>query len=238
MKVFISWSGEHSQSVAEMLRRWIPALIPSVTPWMSEIDLEAGKEWALYLHKALEEADFGIICATNSIYNASSWMIYEFARLTGKNIAVCPYSIDLEPTRIAGSPLAQYQAKRADKTGTRELIFAINATLKENAISERRLRRAFEQQWPRLRRKLKKPFQKQTEPKIQMLSEDMIKNIVGTFDEFAKKKPANLSKKFTLTFSGASWTAEISDANKNSKIFYYDKASLRWIESKIRKLHK
>ena len=111
--------------------------MPTVTPWMSERDLEVGKSWTAYLDKALEDADFGIACTTSSNYDAP-WISYEFGNLTGKKIAVCPYLIDLEPPDLIGTPLAQYQAKRTDKTGTWELLSAINMSHKEKAISERK----------------------------------------------------------------------------------------------------
>jgi len=212
-----------------------------VIPWMSEVDIEAGGKWLFTLDDALKdkEVEFGIACLTNSNCN-STWIHYETGMLAEKKIAVCPYLIDLEPSDILESPLTQFQAKRADKTGTWELIHAINKSLEEGALPEGRLRQAFERRWPVLRSTLKKLSQNQFEERAQRNSEDMMRIIVESFRELAKRKPMKLPKdwKVTLTISGTLWTAEISDTNKNSAMIYYDEASLQWIESRIRKIYK
>jgi hypothetical protein len=62
MKVFISWSKQVSQQVAEALRDWLPLVIQDVEPWMSKADLEAGVRWGQELSARLQEIDFGIVC--------------------------------------------------------------------------------------------------------------------------------------------------------------------------------
>lgn len=53
MKLFISWSGEISHKVAVVLRDWIPAVIPSITPWVSTEDIRKGTRWGAELAKEL-----------------------------------------------------------------------------------------------------------------------------------------------------------------------------------------
>ena len=64
MKVFISWSGDRSQAVANAFKEWLPMVLQYVEPWVSEKDINAGERWAQMIAGELEQANFGIICLT------------------------------------------------------------------------------------------------------------------------------------------------------------------------------
>ena len=40
MKVFISWSGELSKNIAEVIKKWLPCIIQSVEVFFSPDDIE------------------------------------------------------------------------------------------------------------------------------------------------------------------------------------------------------
>ena len=40
MKVFISWSGQHSKKLGEALRDWLPGVLQLVTPYFTPSDIE------------------------------------------------------------------------------------------------------------------------------------------------------------------------------------------------------
>ena len=63
-KVFISWSGEPSRTVAFALNRWLPNVMHIVEPWMSHENIRAGTRWSEEISQALSEIHFGIICVT------------------------------------------------------------------------------------------------------------------------------------------------------------------------------
>jgi hypothetical protein len=155
MKIFISWSGAKSRAVALALRKWIPDVLQTVKPWVSEVDIDAGARWSRAIEKELSETSFGILCLTRSNQNAA-WLLFESGALakTLSDTYVCPYLVDLNPADLSAGPLAQFQAKLANKEDTWELICAINKACNANSLSEENLRRAFNRWWPDLEKAL------------------------------------------------------------------------------------
>src|SRR4029078_7974867 len=111
MKIFISWSGERSQDLAEALREWLPMVLHYVAPWLSHSDIAAGERWADKVAKELEASKLGIICVTRENVG-SPWILFEAGALTKfvQEARVIPLLLDIEFKDITG-PLAQFQAK-------------------------------------------------------------------------------------------------------------------------------
>src|SRR5215213_1642243 len=151
MKIFISWSGAKSKDVAVALRRWIPDVIQTVEPWMSQADIDAGARWNREIEEKLSETRFGIICLTRSNFTAP-WILFEAGALA-KTLAdtfVCPYLIDIEPVDIPQGPLTQFQGKQANENETWELINTLNKAMKDDSLPEEKLKRSFDRWWPDL----------------------------------------------------------------------------------------
>jgi hypothetical protein len=150
MKVFISWSQDRSEIVANYLHEWLRYIIQSIDPWMSKKDIEAGARWNDELSKKLEEIDFGIICLTPE-NQKSDWILFEAGALakTLNKSCVCPYLIGLEPGEVTSRPLSQFQAKKANKEGTLDLIYSLNRKV-ETPLSEKQIETTFDLFWPRL----------------------------------------------------------------------------------------
>ncbi|MCI0417887.1 MAG: TIR domain-containing protein, partial [Acidobacteria bacterium] len=150
MKVFFSWSGERSHSLAKAFREWLPNVIQAVDPWMSTADIVAGARWQSEIALQLQEARVGIIFLTPE--NVSSpWLLYEVGALSRalETAYVCPYLFGFSLSELRG-PLIQFQAVNGDKNGTFSLVRTLNRAMGQGSIEERRLEQTFVRWWPDL----------------------------------------------------------------------------------------
>src|ERR1043166_6804369 len=98
MKVFVSWAGEPSKTVALALRRWLPDVLQDVDAWMSATDLDAGVRWGRHIDAELAQSSFGVLCLTRT-NQGSPWILFEAGALakTPENTHVHISSILLHP---------------------------------------------------------------------------------------------------------------------------------------------
>jgi hypothetical protein len=74
--IFISFSGENSKRVADLIYYFLPLLIQSTKPLISTEDIKKGALWTVELMKLLSESKLGIICVTqDNIKNP--WLLFE-----------------------------------------------------------------------------------------------------------------------------------------------------------------
>jgi hypothetical protein len=151
LNVFLSWSGERSRHVAQAFKEWLPIVFDDVDPWLSTRDIQAGGRWGTEIGRHLEEIDFGIICLTPENLEAP-WIHFEAGALSKAldESYVCPYLFDIEVSAITG-PLLQFQATRAEKASTLELLRSINAAVEHPMRETEQLARRFEGLWPEFR---------------------------------------------------------------------------------------
>jgi hypothetical protein len=153
MKIFISWSGERSQALAQALRDWLPMVLYYTEPWLSHSDIDAGERWANVVAKELETTKFGIICITRENLT-TPWILFEAGALAKsmQEGRVIPLLLDIEFRDITG-PLAQFQAKKVEKTGLNDVVSSINQ-FSETKLTESRLVPQFTTLWPALEAKV------------------------------------------------------------------------------------
>lgn len=138
MKVFVSWSGELSQSVAALLKKYIPCIIQSVEVFYSPEDIEKGENWDAKISHELEEANYGIICLTPQ-NKAAQWINFEAGAIAKSlDSRVTALMISISPSDIKG-PLSRYQATKIERDDFYRLIQSINnasdSSLPENILS-------------------------------------------------------------------------------------------------------
>ncbi|MEM1097104.1 MAG: hypothetical protein AAGJ10_21115 [Bacteroidota bacterium] len=128
MKVFISWSGPLSRSIAVLLRRMMSRVIQATEPFVSK-EIEKGARWFQVISEELSAAEFGIIIITRENLTAP-WVMFEAGALakamdTG---AVTPLLIDVSPSELVG-PLVQFQATEIQLDDMQRLFHEINSKL-------------------------------------------------------------------------------------------------------------
>ncbi|MEU3651665.1 TIR domain-containing protein [Streptomyces sp. NPDC032161] len=149
MKLFLSWSGERSKKTAETLWSWLPDVLQYINPWLSSLDISAGRRGVREITDELSETNFGIICVTPE-NQTSTWINFEAGALS-KQVEggyVVPFLIGMKTTDLI-SPLSQFQAVIGNsKDDVQKLLFEINEISGGLAIPRERLERAFQRSWP------------------------------------------------------------------------------------------
>ncbi len=156
MKVYICWSGDRSKEIATELRKWLPNVIQTIQPWMSDVDIKKGARWQEDISNQLKDTKLGIICLTPENLN-EPWILFEAGALskTIEKTFVCTYLFEIEPSDIK-PPLSQFQATQAQKEDTKKLIYTLNNALEDKALPEKQVDKTFELWWPELEDSLKK----------------------------------------------------------------------------------
>lgn len=148
MDILLCWSKERSRRLARELHEWLPKVLPGIRPWMSELDLDKGKDWYDELHGFLAEARAAIVCVTPENVR-SPWIYYESGQIAGRMATnlVCPYLLEEQPSILSDGPLGRMQATKADKEDTLLLLKTLNRNLGERTVLEPRLEENFEREW-------------------------------------------------------------------------------------------
>ncbi len=150
MRVFISWSGETSQKFAHVLRRWLPFVLQSVSPFVSSDDIQKGARWSAELARELRDSSYGLLCVTADNVDAK-WLNFEAGALSVafESSRVSPVLLNVRKSDLSG-PLTQFQATACNKDDVHLLLQSINEACGERALSEERLHEGFRMWWPRL----------------------------------------------------------------------------------------
>lgn len=181
MKVFISWSGDTSKAIAEVLRGWLPSVIQAVKPYYSPNDITKGSRWGNEISKELEECKVGLLCLTADNLEAP-WVMFEAGALSRSLSAarVCPILFGIEPSDIEG-PLVQFQAAPFAKDEMRKTVRMMNQELGASALSSEVLDSVFEMWWPRLEEQINAVMKNAKEPLNQKVrsERDLLEEILA-----------------------------------------------------------
>lgn len=191
-KVFISWSGDLSQSLAKAITDWLPMCVQHLKPFFSAEDIDKGKRWDAEIAKQLGVTDMGILCMTPNNVEAT-WIHFEAGALSktvGKS-RVCPLLFDLVPTDLEG-PLSSFQATEFNKDDFSRLIGSMNDETGESKLDVNVLQATFEKFWPELESTVQDILNSSTASvrKVDRSQKDLIVEIL----EKVRKLPTDIEK--------------------------------------------
>lgn len=155
MKVFLSWSGQRSKEVANLLNDWLCCVIQASRPWISTRDLDRGSLWFGEINDQLKDTMVGIICLTQE-NKTRPWILFEAGALA-KGLStsrVCTLLIDLESKDIE-DPLAQFNHTFPNRESVLGLVKTLNSTLGNNGLDNRILEQVFNTYWPQFEERFK-----------------------------------------------------------------------------------
>lgn len=151
MKVFISWSGERSRQVGELLDEWLKCVIQAIDPWRSDRDIDRGSMWFTQISNQLQETSMGIICITQENKN-NPWILFESGALSKglSSSRIFTFLIDLDHTDIK-DPLAQFNHTKPSEESVKGLVRTLNSTLEDKRLPDKILEEVFNTYWPQFR---------------------------------------------------------------------------------------
>jgi hypothetical protein len=155
MKVFLSWSGDHSRAVADALNELLASVIKAVEPFFSP-EIKKGKNWTLEIQSALQATRFGIVCLTPENLN-SPWLHYEAGALSKTRGALLWTFLHNLKHEDVPLPLGEFQHTMARKDEVLDLLRTINSQLGEKhqrPLNDRQLKANFDSAWPRMEERL------------------------------------------------------------------------------------
>jgi hypothetical protein len=152
MKVFISWSGDHSRQLAAAIHWWLPKVL-SVDVYFSDADIGVGSRWYYSIVDNLEKSDAGLVIVTPENITRQ-WLMFE-AGAMAKSVSqarVCPILFGITKTEfnLNGGPLASFQGVEFTEDDFRKLQKTIN----NSKLGEEDLRERFDAWWSGLKERI------------------------------------------------------------------------------------
>jgi len=154
MRIFLSWGGEKSRQLGEVIRTWLPNVHQRVEVFFSPNDIEKGAKWDTEIEAQLKDTIFCIVCLTAEAMQ-SAWVNFEAGAIS-KGLGqsrIAGILFDLGKGDVAG-PLARFQLTEFNKVDFLHLMQSLNNSLDEGRLKDSVLERAFDREWPDLQREV------------------------------------------------------------------------------------
>ena len=138
MTVYIGWSGEVGRKTADILRRWLSAILSDSITFASDNDM--GTAWRDALQQQLNTSDYALLCVTRENIQSSTqsfWLAYEAGILTAASRRIVPVLLDVSPAELI-APLRQFPCIEATEDDFWRLIQEMNTLNGKSPASLRR----------------------------------------------------------------------------------------------------
>ena len=180
MKVFMSWSGNRSRAIAELLAWWAKCVLQASRPWISTADVDRGSLWFSEINNNLSDTLVGIVCLTDE-NKERPWVLFEAGALAKglSNSRVCTFLIDLEPKDIK-DPLAQFNHTMPTSEDMKKLARTLNSALGASALDNNVLSDVCEVYWPKFKERFDKALLENplVAPKVERSDGDVLGEIL------------------------------------------------------------
>ena len=146
MKVFASWSGEHSKEIAMKFADWLPNVIQGTDVFVSPRDIFAGESWLFEITQNLRDSNYGIAFVTKD-NKISPWLQFESGALALKfdQARITPVLCNLTNTELdKRNPLSNFQAVELSEKGIGALLKSIHKAMDVNRLTENQLIQSYE----------------------------------------------------------------------------------------------
>jgi hypothetical protein len=145
LKVFLSCSGELSNSIARIFNMWLPGVL-NVNTFFAEDDIAMSKPWHEVINKELAEASFSIIFVTPENIT-SQWMLRERDAQNEKLRSNVYTILFNQPTTELPIALTPFQNIEYSKKGVLRLLKMLNDKLGNKSLPVQQLDFIFENKW-------------------------------------------------------------------------------------------
>ena len=141
-RVFLSFSGSLSRTVAEAFAQLLRKVLRGTESWMSQ-DIPPGANWRAKIDEALKNTKCAVIFLTRANHVAATWVAYE----AGKARHAIVYAVNFDAADLAHQPYGAWQAAKADRPGTLAMLKEINR-LAGGHEKDTELQKRFASHWP------------------------------------------------------------------------------------------
>jgi hypothetical protein len=147
LRVFISWSGDLANDIAHHLKSFLPKVIQSLDPWISDESISKGSFWQNEIMKGLKNSRVGLIVLTQENV-ARPWLHYEAGYMaryidSGEGL-VSPILFNVSNSKVVG-PMRSLQTTDFSKADLLKLMKDINKLT--NSLDANLLEETFSTFW-------------------------------------------------------------------------------------------